>query len=88
MACKGSADGLTKREFLHKLVAAGTVIFVAGGGYEKPELQTLLGPQVARATGSYSHRPRPARREQITSQHKKISFLLRPFSSLFDFLFR
>lgn len=45
-------NGLTKREFLRKVVVGGTVMFVAGGGYVRPELQTLQGPQVAQAHGS------------------------------------
>ena len=45
-------NGLTKREFLRKVVVGGTIMFVAGGGYVRPELQTLQGPQVAQAHGS------------------------------------
>lgn len=43
---------LTKRQFLRRVVVGGgTVMFVAGD-YLKPELETLLGPQVAHAHGS------------------------------------
>ena len=45
-------DKLTKRQFLRRvIVGSGTVMFVAGD-YRKPELETLLGPQVAHAAGS------------------------------------
>ena len=44
--------GLSKRQFLRRVVVGGgTVIFVASD-YLKPELETLLGPQVAHAYGS------------------------------------
>ena len=43
---------LTKRQFLRRVfVGSGTVVFVAGD-YLRPELETLLGPQVAQAKGS------------------------------------
>jgi len=45
-------NGLSKREFLRKVVVGGVVTFVAAGGYVRPELQTLQGPQVAKAHGS------------------------------------
>ncbi len=45
------SSGLTKREFIRKVIVGGAVIFVAGGGYVRPELETLQGPQVAHATG-------------------------------------
>jgi hypothetical protein len=44
--------GWTKRQFLRRVVVGGgTVMFVATD-YLKPELETLLGPQVAHAYGS------------------------------------
>jgi hypothetical protein len=50
---------LTKRQFLRRvLVGGGTVMFVAGD-YLRPEVETLLGPQVAQAKGSgYPNFPR------------------------------
>ena len=60
------SSGLTKREFLRKVIVAGSVTFVVGGGYVRPELQTLLGPQVAHATGSHSDAPQPADTSEIS----------------------
>jgi hypothetical protein len=49
------AHRLTKRQFLRKaVVGGGTVMFVASD-YLKPELETLLGTQVAQARGSGNH---------------------------------
>ena len=47
-----SAARLTKRQFLRRLiVGSGAVTFVAGD-YLKPELETLLGSNVAHARAS------------------------------------
>jgi hypothetical protein len=40
-----------KRQFLRKIVVGGAVMVVAAG-YQPPQLDTLLGPQVAHATRS------------------------------------
>jgi hypothetical protein len=45
-------EQLTKRQFFRRVITgAGTVMFVASD-YTRPELETLLGPKVARAYGS------------------------------------
>ena len=47
-----STARLTKRQFLRRvIVGSGAVMFVAGD-YLKPELETLLGSNVAHAHGS------------------------------------
>jgi hypothetical protein len=52
MSESAKPEGLTKRQFLRRvIVGGGTVTFVAGG-YLKPELETLLGPDVAHAFAS------------------------------------
>lgn len=52
MSQSTNPEQLTKRQFFRRVVAgAGTVMFVASD-YATPELETLLGPQVARAYGS------------------------------------
>ena len=42
------SSGLTKREFVRKVIVGGVVIFVAGGGYVRPELETYWGLSGAR----------------------------------------
>jgi hypothetical protein len=52
MSATGKPERLTKRQFFRRvIVGSGTVMFVAGD-YVRPELETLLGPKVARAHGS------------------------------------
>jgi hypothetical protein len=61
MSEKKQLPQLSKRQFLRKVfVGGGTVMFVAGD-YLRPELETLLGPQVAQAKGS-GHPNWPRRR--------------------------
>ncbi len=52
MSESSKAKRLTKRQFLRRvIVGSGAVTFVAGD-YLKPELETLLGSNVAHARGS------------------------------------
>ena len=52
MKRSSKSERFTKRQFLRRvIVGSGAVTFVAGD-YVKPELETLLGPNVAHARGS------------------------------------
>jgi hypothetical protein len=43
---------LSKRQFFRRVIVGGGAVMFVGGDYRKPELETLLGPNVAHAYGS------------------------------------
>ena len=79
-ATSKATSGLTKREFLRKAIVGGAVAFVAAGGYVRPELETLQGPQVAHATGSHSYN-KPSYKRKFKKISKKFSNNKKKFSS-------
>ena len=52
MSQSAKPQRLTKRQFLRRVVVGGGAVVFVAGDYRKPELETLLGPQVAHAQGS------------------------------------
>ena len=47
-----STARLTKRQFLRRVVVGSGAVMFVSGDYLKPELETLLGPNVVQARGS------------------------------------